>query len=117
MEDGNRYSDWVDQMRLEKIDDLTYRSTHAAPGFGHRAYGGHFMAQALWAAAQTVKKGFFVHVRSYAVWLCWMVRSKNCALTWSRISLDTFSFREPRISRLSIGFVCLEKEAGIARGT
>ncbi|KAF2104208.1 Thioesterase/thiol ester dehydrase-isomerase [Rhizodiscina lignyota] len=54
-------TNFVDQMKLEKIDDDTYRSTTLAPGFETRAYGGHFMAQALLAASRTVRNGFVVH--------------------------------------------------------
>lgn len=61
-------------MALEKINSSTYRSVTAAfePGGGShrpwinghkpRAFGGHVYAQAVYAAAQTVAKGFVVHV-------------------------------------------------------
>lgn len=55
-------------MQLEKIDDRTFRSVTQAfsptdgetLGFG--AFGGHVYAQAAWAAAQTIKEGFLIHV-------------------------------------------------------
>lgn len=52
-------------MRLEKIDATTFRSTAKAygpTGGENGAYGGHVFAQSVWAAAQTVKEGFVVHV-------------------------------------------------------
>lgn len=56
--------DFVDLMNLEKITDNTFRSTtRAYAPDTNRAYGGHVYAQAVWAAAQTVKPGFLVHVR------------------------------------------------------
>jgi acyl-CoA thioesterase II len=65
---GNKYLPFVDLMRLETINDVTYRSI-AQPfcpgGFLSksmgRAYGGHVYAQAAWAAAQTVPEGFVLH--------------------------------------------------------
>jgi acyl-CoA thioesterase len=61
---GNSYLPFVDLIALEKVDDTTFRST--APPFSPnevgRAYGGHVYAQAVWAAAQTVKAGFVIHV-------------------------------------------------------
>ena len=68
---GNTYLPFVDLMRLETINDATYRSTAQpfCPGGTHirsagRAYGGHAYAQAAWAAAQTVPEGFVLHVSS-----------------------------------------------------
>lgn len=65
---GNEYVPFVDLMRLETINDLTYRSIAQPfnPGGSlvksmGRAYGGHVFAQAAWAAAQTVPKGFVLH--------------------------------------------------------
>lgn len=70
---GNIYLPFVDLMRLEKINDVTYRSIAQpfCPGGTHprsvgRAYGGHVFAQAAWAAAQTVQKGFVLHVSALA---------------------------------------------------
>ena len=66
---GNVYLPFVDLMKLEKINGVTYRSIAQpfCPGGTHpravgRAYGGHVFAQAAWAAAQTVPKGFVLHV-------------------------------------------------------
>ena len=66
---GNIYLPFVDLMRLETINDQTYRSTAQpfCPGGTNpksmgRAYGGHVYAQAAWAAAQTVPDGFVLHV-------------------------------------------------------
>jgi len=62
--DGNEYLPFVDMIDLEKINNSTFRSKKMAfsPGGSGRAYGGHVYAQAVWAAAQTVKEGFVVHV-------------------------------------------------------
>ena len=66
---GNTYLPFVDLMRLETIDEVTFRSKAQpfCPGGTHirsagRAYGGHVYAQAAWAAAQTVPEGFVLHV-------------------------------------------------------
>ncbi|CAK3768589.1 Hypothetical predicted protein [Lecanosticta acicola] len=64
--DGNTYRPFADLIRLEKIDDRTYRSVAPpfAPGgrFGvGRSYGAHVYCQAAWAACQTVDKGFLLH--------------------------------------------------------
>jgi hypothetical protein len=66
---GNTYLPFVDLMRLETINEVTYRSTAQpfCPGGSlsksmGRAYGGHVYAQASWAAAQTVPEGFVLHV-------------------------------------------------------
>lgn len=66
---GNTYLPFVDLMRLETINEVTYRSTAQpfCPGGSlsrsmGRAYGGHVYAQAAWAAAQTVPEGFVLHV-------------------------------------------------------
>ena len=63
--DGNQDIPFKELMALEKIDQHTFRSiaTPFSPGSFGRAYGGHVYAQAVWAAAQTVAKGFTVHVR------------------------------------------------------
>jgi hypothetical protein len=56
---------FAELMRLEKIDENTFRSTvsaYAPTGGENGAYGGHVYAQSVWAAAQTVKEGFIVHV-------------------------------------------------------
>lgn len=65
---GNEYVSFVDLMRLETINDVTYRSIAQPfnPGGNivkamGRAYGGHVYAQAAWAAAQTVPDKFFLH--------------------------------------------------------
>jgi acyl-CoA thioesterase len=53
-------------MQLEKIDDRTFRSVtkaYSPTGGENGTYGGHVYAQAAWAAAQTVKEGFLIHVR------------------------------------------------------
>ena len=64
---GNEYVSFVELMRLETINDVTYRSTAQpfCPGGNivnsmGRAYGGHVYAQAAWAAAQTLPEGGFV---------------------------------------------------------
>lgn len=54
-------------MKLEKIDDHTFRSVtraYAPTGGQNGTYGGHVYAQAAWAAAQTVEDGFLLHVRT-----------------------------------------------------
>ncbi|UPX18633.1 uncharacterized protein EKO05_0008926 [Ascochyta rabiei] len=51
-------------LELETIDAWTYRSIVKAysPTSGENGtYGGHVFAQAAWAAAQTVSKGFLIH--------------------------------------------------------
>ena len=65
---GNEYVPFVDLMRLETINDVTYRSIAQPfnPGGNivksmGRAYGGHVYAQAAWAAAQTVPASFVLH--------------------------------------------------------
>lgn len=65
---GNKYLPFVDLMRLETINDVTYRSIAQpfCPGGSTvqsmgRAYGGHVFAQAAWAAAQTIPAGFVLH--------------------------------------------------------
>lgn len=64
---GNRYIPFTELLRLEKTAaaDQTFKSLTKAfsPGGGTSAYGGHVFAQAVWAAAHTVKEGFVVHVR------------------------------------------------------
>jgi hypothetical protein len=64
---GNIYLPFVDLIRLETVDERTYRSvaTPFAPGGpvgSGRAYGGHVFAQAAWAACQTVGDGYLLHV-------------------------------------------------------
>jgi acyl-CoA thioesterase len=61
---GNDYKSFAELMTLVKIDDNTFESGSPAysPGGFTRAYGGHVYAQAPWAAAHTVKKGFVLHV-------------------------------------------------------
>lgn len=65
---GNVYLPFVDLMRLETINEATYRSIAQpyCPGGGlpksmARTYGGHVYAQAAWAAAQTIPSGFTLH--------------------------------------------------------
>jgi acyl-CoA thioesterase len=61
---SNIYRPLVDLLRVDRIGNNVFRST--APPFTNRnngrAYGGHVYAQAAWAAAQTVEKGFVIHV-------------------------------------------------------
>ncbi|KAG8631891.1 hypothetical protein KVT40_001031 [Elsinoe batatas] len=61
--DGNEYLPFADMIALEKINEVNYRSKAMpfSPGGSGRAYGGHVYAQAVWAAAQTVAKGYVVH--------------------------------------------------------
>ena len=66
--DGNEYKPFVDLIRLEKINDVTYRSIALPfspggdlPGTYDRAYGGHVYAQAAWAACHTVAPGMLLH--------------------------------------------------------
>ena len=67
--DGNEHLPFVDLIKLDKLDDLTYKSIALpfSPG-GQlrealpRAYGGHVYAQAAWAACQTVGRGFLLYV-------------------------------------------------------
>jgi acyl-CoA thioesterase len=52
-------------IELERIDDTTFRSivkAYSPTGGENGTYGGHVFAQAAWAAAQTVKEGFLIHV-------------------------------------------------------
>lgn len=65
--DGNEFRPFVELMGLEKINEVTYRSTALpfSPNGTGRSYGGHVFAQAVWAAAHTVKDGFVVHVCMY----------------------------------------------------
>ncbi|KAJ9659269.1 hypothetical protein H2201_007419 [Coniosporium apollinis] len=62
-ENGNVYATFADLMKLQRVDDHTFKSLTKAfsPGNETTAYGGHVFAQAVWAAAQTVKEGFVVH--------------------------------------------------------
>lgn len=66
--DGNEYKPFVELMKLEKINDVTYRSIALPfspggdlPGTYDRAYGGHVYAQAAWAACSTVADGMLLH--------------------------------------------------------
>jgi acyl-CoA thioesterase len=61
---GNEYKAFAELMTLVKISDNTFESGSPAysPGGFTRAYGGHVYAQAPWAAAHTVRKGFVLHV-------------------------------------------------------
>jgi acyl-CoA thioesterase len=61
---GNAYTDFTVLMALTKINEKTYESASPAysPGGFTRAFGGHAYAQAAYAAAHTVKKGFVLHV-------------------------------------------------------
>ena len=68
---GNRYLAFTELIRLDEAaatttSDGTFKSAAKAfaPGGGTSAYGGHVFAQAAWAAAQTVKEGFVLHVRT-----------------------------------------------------
>ncbi|KAI4726223.1 Thioesterase/thiol ester dehydrase-isomerase [Aureobasidium sp. EXF-10728] len=60
---GNSYIPFEQLIRLEKVDETTYRSTALpfSPNGSGRAYGGHVYAQAVWAAANTVEAGFVIH--------------------------------------------------------
>ncbi|KXT06023.1 hypothetical protein AC578_1437 [Pseudocercospora eumusae] len=63
---GNTYLPFKDLIKLEKIDDRTFRSIALpfAPGgpLGvGRAYGAHVYMQACYAACQTVPTGFLIH--------------------------------------------------------
>lgn len=65
---GNTYLPFQDLIKLEKIDDRTFRSvappfTPGGPVGVGRSYGAHVYMQAVWAACQTVKAGFLIHVR------------------------------------------------------
>ncbi|KAK3071293.1 hypothetical protein LTR53_008886 [Teratosphaeriaceae sp. CCFEE 6253] len=64
--DGNVYLPFADLVKLEKVDERTFRSIASpfSPGgpIGQgRAYGGHVYMQAAWAASQTVADGFLLH--------------------------------------------------------
>ncbi|KAF1812618.1 acyl-CoA thioesteras-like protein [Eremomyces bilateralis CBS 781.70] len=55
---------FYESMRLEKIDETTYRSVtkaYSPTGGENGTYGGHVYSQAAWAAAQTVEEGFVIH--------------------------------------------------------
>ncbi|KAF2397700.1 Thioesterase/thiol ester dehydrase-isomerase [Trichodelitschia bisporula] len=62
---GNAYTPFAEMLQLERVEGTedTFRSCSPAfsPGSNTRAYGGHVYAQAAWAAAQTVGKGFCLH--------------------------------------------------------
>jgi acyl-CoA thioesterase len=58
-------------IELERIDDNNFRSVTKAyswTGGQNGTYGGHVYAQSAWAAAQTVKEGFLIHV---GLSICW----------------------------------------------
>jgi len=80
--DGNEYLPFANMIALEKINEATYRSIALpfSPGGSGRAYGGHVYAQAVWAAAQTVSKGFVVHVCT----TLYTKPKKNIQSSWSR---------------------------------
>jgi hypothetical protein len=61
---GNGYISLTTLFAVTRIDDWTYESSYPAysPGNGVRSFGGHFFAQAVVAAAETVNPGFVVHV-------------------------------------------------------
>ncbi|KAI9742093.1 MAG: hypothetical protein M1834_000483 [Cirrosporium novae-zelandiae] len=52
-----------DLMSLDQLSDMTFRSKVRPfdPGASNRAYGGHVYAQAVYAAAQTIRPTFVVH--------------------------------------------------------
>ncbi|KAK5122061.1 hypothetical protein LTR85_004307 [Meristemomyces frigidus] len=63
---GNQYLPFVDLIKLEKVDERTFRSiaypfSPGGPVGVGRAYGGHVYMQAAWAACQTVEPGFVLH--------------------------------------------------------
>ncbi|EMC97947.1 hypothetical protein BAUCODRAFT_155205 [Baudoinia panamericana UAMH 10762] len=63
---GNTYLPFTELIRLEKVDERTFRSRAIpfAPGgqLGQRrTYGGHVFMQAAWAASQTIGDGFLLH--------------------------------------------------------
>lgn len=65
--DNGEAASFEELMKLEKLDDHTFRSVTRgyAPTDGQNGtYGGHVYAQAAWAAAQTVEDGFLLHVRA-----------------------------------------------------
>lgn len=67
-------------MRLEKIDEKTFRSTTKAYGATsgeNGTYGGHVFAQSVWAAAQTVAEGFVVHVCTSSISLKKRIRNQD----------------------------------------
>lgn len=64
--EGNTYLPFADLIKLEKIENRTFRSIASAfspggPVGAGRSYGAHVYMQAAWAAAQTVDKGFLLH--------------------------------------------------------
>ena len=57
----------VELMKLERIDDWTFRScskAYAPTGGANGAYGGFVYSLAAWAAANTVEEGLILHVRT-----------------------------------------------------
>ena len=69
-DNGNQHLPFADLIKVERINDLTYRSVALpfspggkTPGANDRAYGGHVYAQAAWAACHTVEKGLLLYVR------------------------------------------------------
>lgn len=58
----------VELMKLEKLDDWTFRScskAYAPTGGANGAYGGFVYSLAAWAAARTVAEGLILHVCGY----------------------------------------------------
>ena len=57
----------VELMKLERLDDWTFRScsqAYAPTGGANGAYGGFVYSIAAWAAAHTVEEGLILHVGS-----------------------------------------------------
>ncbi|CZT19127.1 uncharacterized protein RCC_04973 [Ramularia collo-cygni] len=64
--EGNTYLPFADLIKLEKIENRTFRSIAPAYSPGGtigagRSYGAHVYMQAAWAASQTVATGFLLH--------------------------------------------------------
>ncbi|KAK5706450.1 hypothetical protein LTR97_001438 [Elasticomyces elasticus] len=64
--EGNVYRPFEELVKLEKLDERTYRSvarpfSPGGPVGQNRAYGGHVYMQSAWAACQTVPDGFLLH--------------------------------------------------------
>lgn len=55
---------FTELMALDRVGENTFhsRAKPYGPGLGETAFGGHVYAQAVYAASQTVAKGFVVHV-------------------------------------------------------
>lgn len=64
LDNGNEKIPFSQLVALDKIEANTFRSKALAfaPAGGQRTYGGHVYMQACYAAAQTVEKGFVLHV-------------------------------------------------------